>query len=116
MIFSKQMNIMMLGDANARNLGTRVELSRLLITAIATLLAASAVSIAGLLGFVGLIVPHIAKLLVGGDYRILIPSSALLGAAVLTFCDTLARMMFTPIELPVGIIMGALGAPFSCIC
>ncbi|WP_456290270.1 iron ABC transporter permease [Paenibacillus sp. AK002] len=112
MIYSKQMNIMMLGEVNARNLGTRVELSRLMITAIATLLAASAVSIAGLLGFVGLIVPHIAKLLVGGDYRILIPSSALLGAAVLTFCDTLARMMFTPIELPVGIIMGVLGAPF----
>lgn len=109
---SKQMNIMMLGDSNARNLGTRVELSRLLITATATLLAASAVSIAGLLGFVGLIIPHIARLLIGGDYRILIPASALLGAAVLTICDTLARIMFTPIELPVGIIMGVLGAPF----
>lgn len=116
MMFSKQMNIMMLGDVNARNLGTRVELSRLLITATATLLAASAVSIAGLLGFVGLVIPHIAKLLVGSDYRMLIPSSALLGAAVLTFCDTLARIMFSPIELPVGIIMGAIGAPFSCIC
>ncbi|WP_244908151.1 MULTISPECIES: FecCD family ABC transporter permease [Paenibacillus] len=112
MMFSKQMNIMMLGDVNARNLGTRVELSRLLITATATLLAASAVSIAGLLGFVGLVIPHIAKLLVGSDYRMLIPSSALLGAAVLTFCDTLARIMFSPIELPVGIIMGAIGAPF----
>lgn len=112
MLFSKQMNIMMLGDATARSLGIRVELSRLWITAIATLLAASAVSIAGLLGFVGLIIPHVARLLVGGDYRFLIPSAALLGAAVLTICDTLARIMFSPMELPVGIIMGVLGAPF----
>ncbi|WP_233354888.1 iron ABC transporter permease [Paenibacillus sp. JZ16] len=112
MLFSKQMNIMMLGDATARSLGIRVELSRLWITAIATLLAASAVSIAGLLGFVGLIIPHVARLLVGGDYRFLIPSTALLGAAVLTICDTLARIMFSPMELPVGIIMGVLGAPF----
>jgi len=112
MLFSKQMNIMMLGDATARSLGIRVEVSRLCITAIATLLAASAVSIAGLLGFVGLIIPHVARLLVGGDYRFLIPSAALLGAAVLTICDTLARIMFSPMELPVGIIMGVLGAPF----
>ncbi|OOC62582.1 FecCD family ABC transporter permease [Paenibacillus ihbetae] len=112
MLFSKQMNIMMLGDATARSLGIRVELSRLWITAIATLLAASAVSIAGLLGFVGLIIPHVARLLVGGDYRFLIPSAALLGAAVLTICDTMARIMFSPMELPVGIIMGVLGAPF----
>ncbi|ANY75244.1 ferrichrome ABC transporter [Paenibacillus ihbetae] len=112
MLFSKQMNIMLLGDATARSLGIRVEFSRLWITAVATLLAASAVSIAGLLGFVGLIIPHVARLLVGGDYRFLIPSAALLGAAVLTICDTLARIMFSPIELPVGIIMGVLGAPF----
>ncbi|RAR42246.1 iron ABC transporter permease [Paenibacillus sp. MDMC362] len=112
MLFSKQMNIMLLGDATARSLGIRVELSRLWITAVATLLAASAVSIAGLLGFVGLIIPHVARLLVGGDYRFLIPSTALLGAAVLTMCDTLARIMFSPMELPVGIIMGVLGAPF----
>lgn len=111
-IGAKKMNILMLGDTVAKSLGTRVEATRLIMTAVATLLAASAVSVAGLLGFVGLIVPHSARLLVGNDYRVLIPASALLGVTVLTFCDTLARVMFAPIELPVGIMMGALGAPF----
>ncbi|ANS74425.1 ferrichrome ABC transporter [Paenibacillus yonginensis] len=107
-----KMNLLMLGDSAARNLGVRVEWIRLLMTAVATMLAASSVSVAGLLGFVGLIVPHAARLLVGGDYRLLVPSSALLGAALVAFCDTLARIVWAPTELPVGIIMGAFGAPF----
>jgi iron complex transport system permease protein len=111
-IGAKKMNILMLGDSVAKSLGTRVELTRLVLTAVATLLAASAVSVVGLLGFVGLIVPHCARLLVGNDHRVLIPASALLGVAVITFCDTLSRVLFAPIELPVGIMMGALGAPF----
>lgn len=82
------------------------------MTAIGALLAASAVSVAGLLGFVGLIVPHTARLLVGSDYRYLIPSSALLGIAVVTYSDTFARVAFAPLELPVGIFMAILGAPF----
>ena len=85
---------------------------RLVFTAIGALLAASAVSVAGLLGFVGLIVPHTVRLLTGSDYRFLIPSSALLGIAVVTYSDTLARVAFAPLELPVGIFMAALGAPF----
>ena len=80
--------------------------------AIAALLAASAVSVAGLLGFVGLIVPHIARLLLGTDYRLLIPGSAILGAAMVTLSDTFARVILAPVELPVGIIMAVLGAPF----
>lgn len=112
LLASSHMNIMLLGDTKAKGVGMRVEASRLIMTAVATLLAASAVSVAGLLGFVGLIVPHTARLLIGSDYRFLLPASALLGAAVVTFCDTLARILFAPIELPVGIIMGALGAPF----
>lgn len=106
------MNVLALGDADARGLGLRVEATRLVMTAVATLLAASAVSVVGLLGFVGLIVPHSARLIIGSDYRLLLPASALLGAFVVTVCDTLARLMFAPIELPVGIIMGVLGAPF----
>lgn len=109
---SVHLNLLSLGDSNARGLGLKVETTRLVLTAIATLLAASAVSVVGLLGFVGLIVPHSARLLIGSDYRLLLPASALLGAAVVTVCDTLARLMFAPIELPVGIILGALGAPF----
>ncbi|WP_212942941.1 FecCD family ABC transporter permease [Paenibacillus antibioticophila] len=109
---SVHLNLLSLGDSNARGLGLKVETTRLVLTAVATLLAASAVSVVGLLGFVGLIVPHSARLLIGSDYRLLLPASALLGAAVVTVCDTLARLMFAPIELPVGIILGALGAPF----
>lgn len=109
---STYLNVLSLGDTNARGLGLPVEAIRLILTAIATLLAASAVSVAGLLGFVGLIVPHAARLLIGSDYRLLVPASALLGAAVVTICDTLARLLFAPIEFPVGIMMGALGAPF----
>ena len=74
--------------------------------------AASAVAVVGLLGFVGLIVPHVARLLVGSDHRALLPAAALLGAATLLYSDTFARVAFAPVELPVGIIMAALGAPF----
>ena len=99
-------------DDIAKALGVNVELTRIYLTAIGALLAASAVSVAGLLGFVGLIVPHTARLLVGSDYRYLIPSSALLGIAVVTYSDTFARVAFAPLELPVGIFMAILGAPF----
>lgn len=106
------LNILQLGDDVAKGLGVNVELVRLVFTAIGALLAASAVSVAGLLGFVGLIVPHTVRLLTGSDYRFLIPSSALLGIAVVTYSDTLARVAFAPLELPVGIFMAVLGAPF----
>ena len=79
---ARHLNILQLGDELAKGLGLRVELTRLLLTAVAALLAASAVSVVGLLGFVGLIVPHAARLMIGSDYRYLLPSSAVLGAAV----------------------------------
>ena len=82
------------------------------MTALAALLAASAVSVVGLLGFVGLIVPHAARLIIGSDYRFLLPVAALLGIAVVTYSDTFARIVFSPIELPVGVIMAFIGAPF----
>lgn len=112
MIGSRHLNILQLGDDIAKGLGVNVEVTRIVLTAIASLLAASAVSVVGLLGFVGLIVPHTARLLIGTDYRFLIPSSAMLGIAVVTFSDTFARTAFAPMELPVGIFMAALGAPF----
>lgn len=112
LLSARHLNILQLGDELAKGLGLHVELTRIALTAVASLLAASAVSVVGLLGFVGLIVPHAARLLVGSDYRYLLPASALLGAAVVTASDTFARVAFAPIELPVGIIMAALGAPF----
>lgn len=106
------LNVLQLGDEMARGLGVNVEVTRILCTALAALLAASSVSVVGLLGFVGLIVPHAARLLVGSDYRFLLPSAALLGAATVTLSDTFARVILAPVELPVGIIMAFLGAPF----
>lgn len=111
-IGAKSLNLLNLGDDLARGLGLNVEFSRLWLTAAAALLAASAVSVVGLLGFVGLIVPHGARLLIGSDHRYLLPASALLGIGVVTLSDTLARTAFSPIEIPVGIIMAFLGAPF----
>ena len=109
---ARHLNILQLGDEMARGLGLPVERTRLMLTAVAALLAASAVSVVGLLGFVGLIVPHAARLMIGSDYRCLLPASAILGAATLMYSDTFARMAFAPVELPVGIIMAILGAPF----
>lgn len=109
---ARSLNLLQLGDSMARGLGLSVERTRLWLTALAALLAASAVSVVGLLGFVGLIVPHAARLLIGSDYRFLLPAAALLGAASLTLSDTFARTAFAPIELPVGVLMAALGAPF----
>ena len=109
---AQRLNILQLGDDMARGIGLAVERTRILLTALAALLAASAVSVVGLLGFVGLIVPHAARLMIGSDYRFLLPAAALLGVTTLTLSDTAARLLFSPMELPVGIIMAALGAPF----
>ena len=109
---AQRLNILQLGDDMARGIGLAVERTRILLTALSALLAASAVSVVGLLGFVGLIVPHAARLMIGSDYRFLLPVAALLGVTTLTLSDTVARLLFSPMELPVGIIMAALGAPF----
>ena len=109
---AQRLNILQLGDDMARGIGLAVERTRILLTAVAALLAASAVSVVGLLGFVGLIVPHAARLMIGADYRFLLPAAALLGIAVVTLSDTAARLLFAPLELPVGIIMAVVGAPF----
>ena len=109
---ARRLTILSLGDETAKGLGLPVEQTRFMMTAVAALLAAGAVSIAGLIGFVGLVVPHIVRLLIGNDYAYLLPSSALLGAIVLVVSDTVGRVMLSPIEIPVGIIMAFFGAPF----
>lgn len=109
---ANKLNILMLGDEVATGLGLNVETTRFFFIIISSMLAGAAVSVVGLLGFVGLIVPHITRLFIGSDYRYLIPATIFTGSAVVVLCDTLARVMFAPIEIPVGIIMSALGAPF----
>ena len=103
---------MLLGDDVAYSLGLRVGCFRAVFLIAAALLAGSAVSFAGLLSFVGLLVPHMARRLAGGDNRWLIPASALLGSSFVLACDILARLLFSPFEFPVGIIMSLLGGPF----
>lgn len=106
---ARPLNLLNLGDDLAIGLGTSLLRSRLLIGAVASLLAASAVSMAGLIGFVGLVVPHGVRLLVGSDYRWILPFSALGGAWVLTFADLLSRL--GAVELPVGAVTALLGSP-----
>ena len=110
-VMARQLNVIALGDEVATSLGQHVERTRLFLTGIAALLASSAVSIAGLIGFVGLIIPHFARLLVGNDYRFLIPTSALFGAVLLIVGDTAARTVFDPRELPVGVLTAVMGGP-----
>jgi iron complex transport system permease protein len=112
LVCGKYLNILALGDDVAKGLGMGVEKTKLLMVVFATLLAASAVSVTGMLGFVGLIIPHITRLLVGSDNRILVPLSAVFGAVTVISADTAARVIFSPYELPVGVLMAFAGAPF----
>lgn len=112
LILSYDMNILVLGDESAQSLGLNVSRTRFLFLILAAILAGSAVSFAGLIGFVGLIIPHVSRSLVGFDNRILLPVSALLGSIFTLVCDLLARLLFAPFEIPVGIIMSFLGGPF----
>lgn len=107
-----ELDVLLLGQETARSLGLRAKPLRLALLALAAALAGAAVSFAGLLGFVGLIVPHIMRRLAGEESLPLLAASALGGAALLTFCDLLARMLFAPYELPVGIVLALAGGPF----
>ena len=111
-VFSNEMDVLALGSDTAQSLGLPVRRVRVLLLMIAAALAGAAVSFAGLLGFVGLIAPHMARRLVGSEGRFLLPACAFGGAALLTVCDILARVLFAPYELPVGIVLSLAGGPF----
>lgn len=108
----RQLNTLALGDEYAHQLGLRVEYTRVGIILIGSLLTAVAVSLGGLISFAGLIVPHVARLLLGPDHVRLLPVTALSGAIFLVVADTLARSLFAPTEIPVGILMAFIGGPF----
>ena len=112
LLFAKAVNVLSLGDDIARSLGLNVAVMRLVLLVLSSVLAGCVVSYAGLLSFVGLIVPHICRRLFGNDARYLLPCSALLGACFVLICDTLGRVLFAPFELPAGIIMSFVGGPF----
>ncbi len=102
LLMTRQVNVIALGDELATSLGQHVERTRFILAATAALLASAAVSIAGLVGFLGLIIPHLVRLLIGNDYRFVLPASALFGAILLVLADTAARTVLDPQELPVG--------------
>lgn len=112
LICIKSANALQLGDEMAKNLGINVNLSRIALSAVSAFLAAATVSVAGMIGFVGLVVPHIARMIVGSDYKIMIPTSMLLGAVVLLFADTVGRTLVPGMDIPVGTIMSMVGGPF----
>lgn len=107
-----ELDVLLLGMDTAQSLGLRVRPLRIVFLTLAAALAGAAVSFAGLLGFVGLIVPHIVRRFAGEESRVLLPACALGGAALLTLCDLLARILFAPFELPVGIVLSLVGGPF----
>lgn len=109
---ASKINILLLGDETAYSLGVDVEKFRLQLIVISSLLSGAAVAVAGLISFVGLIVPHIARLLVGSDYKFLLPASALLSIVFVQLCDTIGRLIIMPAEMPAGIIISFIGAPF----
>jgi iron complex transport system permease protein len=109
---SPKLNLFGLGDEVASSVGLRVGFYRSVILLTAAVLAGSAVSVAGTIGFIGLVAPHSARLLIGGDHKYLVPLSAIFGALLLVLSDTVARTIFQPVELSVGIITAFLGAPF----
>jgi iron complex transport system permease protein len=106
------LNALSAGDEIAKNLGIRVERLRLYCLVLATVAASSCLAFTGVIGFIGLMAPHICRMLIGNDHRYLIPCSALMGGLILLLSDTFARTVFSPLEIPVGIIMYIIGGIF----
>jgi iron complex transport system permease protein len=111
-MFGRAMNLFSLGEAQASHMGVNVEHTKLTVLIAATLVTAAAVSVSGVIAFVGLIVPHLLRLLVGPDYRLLLPLSLLGGALYVLWADTLGRILWSPTEIPLGVVTAFLGAPF----
>lgn len=110
--YARSLNLLALGERQAAHLGVHVERTKVIVLIASTLITAAAVSVAGVIGFVGLIVPHLVRLLVGPDYRLIIPLSAIGGGIYVLWADTLARTLLSPTEIPLGVITAFLGAPF----
>ena len=109
---ARPLNILTLGDESARSLGVEVDRIKKLVFVTSALVTGAVVSIAGLIGFVGMVVPHAVRMIVGADHRLLLPVAALAGGAFLTVADTVARTALAPTELPVGVVTALIGGPF----
>lgn len=111
-LYSRDLNLLALGEDEAQHLGVNVERMKKILLLFSALITAAAVSISGIIAFIGLIIPHIARILIGPDHRILLSASLLLGATFLVLCDSISRIIVSPAELPVGIITALCGGPF----
>jgi iron complex transport system permease protein len=111
-LFSRELNILTQGEATAFHLGVNVGRAKKLLFIASSAMVAAAVAVAGLIGFVGLIVPHMMRMIVGPDHRVLIPASALGGAIFLILADSLARILVPPLEIPVGALTALIGSPY----
>lgn len=112
LLYSRSLNVMQLDEEQAQQLGINVEKVKLILLGAATLITAAAVSFVGIIGFVGIIIPHMVRLIWGPDYRLLLPMSMLTGAIFMVIADLLARTVLAPTEIPVGIITAVCGVPF----
>ncbi len=111
LVISRQLNIMLWGDLQAGSLGVDSRKLRTIIFFLSSLLTAGAISLAGSIGFVGLVIPHLVRLLIGNDHRLLLPASALTGGSLLVIADTMARTILAPQQLPVGVLTALIGVP-----
>jgi iron complex transport system permease protein len=112
LLFRRELDVLSVGDDEASSLGLHPQRSRYILLAAASLGTAAAVSVSGLIGFVGIIVPHTVRLLVGASYRVILPLSVLFGGAFLAFTDLIARTVASPAEIPIGVVTAFFGAPF----
>jgi len=109
---ARTLNLFSLGERQAMHLGVNVDRTKKTVLIIGTLISAAAVSVSGTIGFVGLVTPHLMRLLVGPDYRLVLPLSAIYGGIYVLWADTIARVMLSPTELPLGVVTAFIGAPF----
>lgn len=112
LLMAKELNVQSLGEDVARGLGSRLQLSRMILLFYSVALAGAAVGVAGTISFIGLMAPHIARMLVGNSYKLIIPVSALIGAIILLLADLAGRMLFQPLDVPAGVFTAGIGAPF----
>ncbi|MCS7139428.1 MAG: iron chelate uptake ABC transporter family permease subunit [Candidatus Nezhaarchaeota archaeon] len=112
MLYARDLNIMLMGEETALTLGVNIEVLKLILIVVSSLATAIAVSFIGMIAFVGLMVPHIVRLIVGPDHRVLLPCSMLFGAIFLVTCDSIARVALAPAQIPVGIVTALAGGPF----
>ena len=112
LMLSKVCNILALGSKNAKSLGVNAEVYMIIVTGVAVFLASISTAIAGIVSFVGLVVPHICRIIIGSDHKYLIPCSGILGGFLVLFADTVGRMAMRPNEIPVGVVTCIFGAPF----